>query len=165
VTTTPERIIMEVSIERRQPKKQRHVFRRHKKIDKNGVTHHPFLVNPDKKEIVLYRCLLVHQPFATPKGRGVTDAWIAAVETINKQRNVKTGRPFFDPPVPVKTVRDRFEGAMTIVQEMVDAHGPLRNDNDEDEEEKESNELLQILKEIYQQKNTLNHQGTRSVLR
>jgi hypothetical protein len=145
------------------PKQHRHVFRRHtKKPDQNGVIHHPFLVDPDEKEIVMYRCLLVHQPFATTKWKGVTEAWLAAVETINQQRHGTTGRLFFDPPVPVKTVRERFEGAMKIVQEMVDANGPLSfrhgekiDDDDNDEEEtEEPNQLLQILKEIYEQKKT-----------
>lgn len=76
-------------------KKQRNTFRRLTK-QHMGKTIHPFLDEPDYKELVLYRCLARSQPFTTAKGRGLTEAWTVAVEEINKQKNLHTNqaRPY-----------------------------------------------------------------------
>ena len=46
---------------------------------------HPFLQQQDKKDLAIFKCLVVSKPFAVGKGQGVTEAWTAAVEEINAQ--------------------------------------------------------------------------------
>jgi hypothetical protein len=142
------------------PKKQRHVFRRLTKGDT-----YPFLLHPDAKEITMYRCLAISQPFATPKYKGVTEAWNAAVADINNLRNdPTTGIRVFDPPVSVKAVRDRFESAMTIVQHLLHTNAfPFRNHGRDDDENDKPSSLMQILVELYEQKTALEAKPTGGV--
>jgi hypothetical protein len=111
-------------------------------------TIHPFIIKPDESELVMYRCLAVSKPFTTAKGKGVTDAWTDAVKEINKQKNFETGKAVFDPPIPAKTVRERFESAMKIVKEL---HAEVAFRSGEDDEA-EPNEMLMILEDLYEQK-------------
>jgi hypothetical protein len=137
-----------------QRKKTRQVFRRLKKEDEDGVTY-PFLEQPDDKELSMYNkelsmysCLVVSKPFATTKWNGVTAAWTAAVKEINEQVNFTTGALHFNPPISVKTVRERFEGAMKIIKEL-DANVPFRSGNNDEEE---PSKLLMLLEDLYEQK-------------
>jgi hypothetical protein len=129
-------------------KKTRHVFNRFKGTDKDGNAVYHFLDTPDVKEYAMYSCLAVSKPFATTKWNGVTAAWTTAVNEINQQSNMETGRLHFDPPVSMKTVRERFEGAMKIVKEL-SANVPFRSGEDDEEE---PSQLLVCLEDLYEQK-------------
>lgn len=127
----------------KKPPSKRNTFRRLKK-----GTSYPFLEAIDDKELMMYKCLLLSKPFTTNKGRGVKEAWQMAVEEINQQFDYSTGRPYFDPPIGVKTVRDRFEAVMKVVGEL-DAAVPWRSGNDDEES---PNELRVILEDLFEQK-------------
>jgi hypothetical protein len=127
--------------------KKRHTFPR-LSTTKGDKTCHPFIDEPDEKELVMYRCLLVAKPFATPKGKGITEAWNAAVKEINCQVDFASGRLVFDPPIPVKTVRERFEGVMKIVKKLQE-EVPFRSGEDD---EAEPNEMMVLLEDMYEMK-------------
>lgn len=127
--------------------KKRHSFPR-LTSQRKGKTYHPFIDEPDEKELVMYRCLALSKPFTTAKGKGVTEAWTAAVQEINKQKNLGTGKAVFDPPIPAKTVRERFEAAMKIVKDL-QAEVPFRSGEDDEDE---PNEMVTILEDLYELK-------------
>jgi hypothetical protein len=66
---------------------------------------------------MMFTILMVTKPFATAKGKGVVEAWQAAVDEMNRQINKATGRNLFDPPIAVRTVCWRFEYAMKLIKE------------------------------------------------
>jgi hypothetical protein len=150
------------------PKQKRNVFRRLR----HGDTY-PFLLHPpDAKEVMMYRCLAISKPFATPKYKGITEAWTIAVAEINNQRDPTTGQRVFDPPIAVKPARERFESAMAIVKHLLLHHANHvaffrtnsgRCDNDEqqdgDDDNKPSSSLMQILAELYEHKTSLEEQA------
>jgi hypothetical protein len=132
-------------------KKPRHTFRRLTK-QRMGKTIHPFIDEPDGKELALYHCLAQSRPFTTVKGQGLTAAWTAAVEDINQKKNCHTGKAVFDPPIPVKTVRERFEGAMKIVKELQNAAEVTYDTSEEDDKNNTPNAMMQILEHLYELK-------------
>jgi hypothetical protein len=144
------------------PKRKRNVFRRLR----HGDTY-PFLLHPpDAKEVIMYRCLAISKPFATPKYKGITEAWTVAVADINNQRHPTTGQRVFDPPIAVKPARERFESAMEIVKHILlhnSNHAAFfrtsghRDDDaqDGDDDNKPSSSLMQILVELYEHKTSL----------
>jgi hypothetical protein len=71
-------------------------------------------------------------------------AWSSAVEEINKQLDLLTGKPVFQPPITVKTVRERFEGAMKI-QAHLDAEVPFCSGHDNEPPPNELPSLLEGL--------------------
>jgi hypothetical protein len=93
-------------------KKTWHIFPCQKLIGKNS-TCYPFLDKPDKSEDQMYSCLVVSRPFATSTSQRPGPWW--SLSTI---KNRKTDNPLFDPLVLVKTVQDRFESTMKLVNKM-----------------------------------------------
>lgn len=120
-------------------KKGRHVFPRLKKGDS-----YPFLEEVDVKDLTIFKCLLQSKPFAVGKGKGVKEAWASAVDEINSQLDIGSGRCVFDSPISVKTVRDRFDGAMKIIAKL-DNNVPFRSGNDDEDS---PNELRVILEDL-----------------
>lgn len=124
-------------------KKKRNVFPRFKQ----GICY-PFLECNDERDMTIFKCLMLSKPFAVGKGQGLTKSWEAAVEEINKQVDFVSGDLIFDPPVSVKTVRDRFDGAMKIIAELDNAV-PFRSGNDDEDS---PNELRTILEDLLSMK-------------
>jgi hypothetical protein len=89
-----------------------------KYINWNGKVLYPFLESPDDRDITLFTTLAVAKPFATAKGKGILEAWQAAVDDLNSQINKGTCCNLFDPPIAVKTVRDRFDNVMKLIGEI-----------------------------------------------
>jgi hypothetical protein len=102
----------------------------------------------------MYRCLSISQPFLTPKGKGLLDAWTTAVADINQQIHPDSGLLVFDPPLLVKTVRDRFDGAMKVIKSLQDGT-PFRSGTDDEDP---PNEIQQILEDIFEKKNSFDSQ-------
>jgi hypothetical protein len=125
-------------------------------IRKDYKTSYPFIENPDDKETTMYIRLLESKPFETAKGKGVIKAWASAVEGINQQKTKATHLPLFDPPIAVKTVRDRFDNAMKMVKEIT-ANTPF-NSGCNDEEP--PNTILQCLEDLYEMKTTFDEDVT-----
>jgi hypothetical protein len=98
-------------------KKQRNSLPVLKQTDRQGKMSYPFLESPDDRDIMMFTILMVTKPFATAKGKGVVEAWQAAVDEMNRQINKATGRNLFDPPIAVRTVCWRFEYAMKLIKE------------------------------------------------
>ena len=112
---------------------------------------HPFIEQQDKKDLAIFKCLVVSKPFAVGKGHGITEAWTAAVEEINAQPD-DDGTLLFNPPVSVKTVRDRFDGAMKIVATL-DNNVPFRSGLDDEDA---PNELQTLLEDLLSMCNSFN---------
>jgi hypothetical protein len=84
----------------------------------NGENSYPFLERPCTRDLTIFNCLLDSQPFATPKNKGLTTAWINAVKEINNQIHSTTGEKNFVPPIAISTVRDRFTDAMKVISKL-----------------------------------------------
>ena len=125
------------------PKTKRQSFPRLQKG--NG---YPFLEECDVKDLTIFKGLAVSQPFAVGKGKGLTTAWANAVAEMNEQLNPVTGEHVFDPPIAVKTVRDRFEGAMKVIAK-IDNSIPFRSGTDDEDS---PNELRGLLEDLLSQK-------------
>jgi hypothetical protein len=139
-----------------QTKKKRNVFLPMKVMGKDNKPTYPFIENPDDKETMMYIRLLESKPFETSKGKGVIEAWASAVDDINKQLNKATNRPLFDPPIAVKTVRDRFDNAMKMVKEIT-ANTPFNSGCDDEEP---PNTILQCLEDLYEMKTSFDDDVT-----
>jgi hypothetical protein len=88
-------------------------------LQRNWTMYHPFIHEPDEKELVMYRCLMLSKPFAcTAKGMDETEAWTIAAQEINYQKNIRTGKALFDPPISAEAVRERFEAVMKIAKDV-----------------------------------------------
>jgi PDZ domain-containing secreted protein len=61
-----------------------------KHVDRNGKVSYPFLENSDDRDITLFTTLTVAKLFATAKGKGIMEAWQAAVDDLNSQINKAT---------------------------------------------------------------------------
>jgi hypothetical protein len=125
-----------------------------KQTDWQGKITYPFLENPDDRDITMFTILMVTKSFATAKGKGVVEAWQAAVDEMNWQINKATGRNLFDPPIAARTVRWRFDSAMKLIMEVC-AAAPFHSGCDD----KESPDNLQsLLEDLYELK-TLHEEG------
>jgi hypothetical protein len=122
-------------------KPKRHTFPRLQKGDS-----YPFLEDQDKKDLAIFKCLMLSKPFAVGKGKGLTEAWAAAVAEINEQPDVD-GSVLFNPPISVKTVRERFDGAMKIIAALDNAV-PFRSGNDDEDAPNELRTLCEDLLSI-----------------
>lgn len=109
--------------------------------------HNPFLEEPCQRDLTIFNCLLLSQPFAVGKGAGLTAAWASAVDEINKQCDPQTGEHIFVPPIAVKTVRDRFNQAMKIIAKIENGI-PFRSGTDDEES---PNDLQVMLEDRYSQ--------------
>ena len=109
---------------------------------------YPFLEQPCVRDLTIFKCLLSSQPFAVGKGTGLTAAWSSAVEEINKQVDPLTGENIFDPPIAMKTVRERFNQAMKVIAKIENGI-PFRSGTDDEES---PNELRVMLEDLYCQK-------------
>jgi hypothetical protein len=81
-----------------------------------GENTYPFLEQPCARDLTIFKCFLLSQPFAVGKGTGLTTAWTNAVVEINKQVDRLTGESVFEPPIAVKTVCECFNQAMKMRQ-------------------------------------------------
>jgi hypothetical protein len=111
-----------------------------KQTDRKGKIMYPFLENPDDRDVTLFSILTVTKPFGMAKGKGVVEAWQAAVDKMNAQVNKATGCKLFDPPIAVRTVHWRFNNAMKLIKEICGAV-PFYSGCD-DKEEPNSLQLL-----------------------
>jgi hypothetical protein len=114
----------------------------------NGDDVYPFLERPCTRDLTIFNCLLDSQPFATPKNKGLTAAWINAVKEINDQIHPTTGEKVFVPPIAVSTVRDRFNDAMKVIAKL---HNQVAFNSGCDDEAA-PNELRVMLEDLHAQK-------------
>jgi hypothetical protein len=96
----------------------------------------------------MFTILIVTKPFATAKGKGVVEAWQAAVDEMNHQINKATNRNLSDPPIAVRTVHWRFDNAMKLIKEVC-AAVPFHSGCDDEES---PNNLQLLLEDLYQLK-------------
>jgi hypothetical protein len=88
-------------------------------LQRMWTTYYPFIHEPDERELVMYRCLMLSKPFACKaKGMDEAEAWTIAAQEINYQKNFRTGKPVFDPPISAENVRERFEAVMKIAKDV-----------------------------------------------
>jgi hypothetical protein len=91
--------------------------------------------------------LTVTKPFTTAKGKGVVEAWQAAVDKMNATVNKTTSRNLFDPPIAVRTVRWHFDNAMKLIKE-ISATVPFHSRCDNEEMPNSQQSLLEDLYEL-----------------
>jgi hypothetical protein len=120
-----------------------------RQTDQQGKTSYPFLESPDDRDITMFTILMVTKPFATAKGKGVVEAWQAAVDEMNCQINKATGCNLFDPPIAIRTVCCRFDNAMKLIKEACAAVPFHSGCNDE----ASPNNLQSLLESLYKLKN------------
>jgi hypothetical protein len=128
-------------------KKRRNSLPVLKQTDKNGKI---FLENPDDRDVTMFMILMVTKPFGTANGKGVVEAWQAAVKEMNAQVNKTTSRKLFDPPIAVRTVHWRFDNAMKLIKEICGAV-PFHSRCDD---EAEPNCLQSLLEDLYDLKSS-----------
>jgi hypothetical protein len=116
-----------------------------KQTDRQGKISYPFLENPDDRDVTLFTILTVTKLFGTAKGKGVVEAWQAAVDEMNAQVNKTTNCKLFDPPIAVRTVRWWFDNAMKLIKEIC-AAVPFHSGCDDEEE---PNSLQLLLEDLY----------------
>jgi hypothetical protein len=93
-----------------------------------------------------FTILTVTKPFATVKGKGVVEAWQAAVDEMNATVNKTTSRNLFDPPIAIRTVCWRFDNAMKLIKE-ISAAIPFPSGRDNEEL---PNSLQSLLEDLYE---------------
>jgi hypothetical protein len=114
---------------------------------RKGEHEYPFLERPCTRDLTIFKCLLISQPFRVGKGL-LTNAWASAVKDINGQVDPHSGEKVFDPPLAVKTVRERFKDAMSIIATINNRIAFQSGCDDE----ASPNELRRVLEDLLEQK-------------
>jgi hypothetical protein len=114
---------------------------------RKGEHEYPFLERPCTRDLTIFKCLLISQPFRVGKGL-LTNAWASAVKDINGQVDIHSGEKVFDPPLAVKTIRERFKDAMSIIA-TINNRVAFQSGCDD---EASPNELRRVLEDLLEQK-------------
>jgi hemoglobin-like flavoprotein len=95
----------------------------------------------------LLTTLMAAKLFATAKGKGVLEAWQAAVDDLNSQVNKATCCNIFNLLIAVKTVCDWFDNAMKRIAE-ISAAVPFHSGCDNHDTPNSLQSLLEDLSEL-----------------